>query len=92
MADTGYGIPKEDHGRVFGKFERGRSPEARHGAGLGAPGDRGQGSREQPMVLGPWSPPTTYAGGETAMMIMPVRNGVEETPSGGPAGGSDPGV
>jgi signal transduction histidine kinase len=35
FADTGIGIPKADHGRVFGKFERGRSPEARHGAGLG---------------------------------------------------------
>ena len=35
FTDTGIGIPKEDHGRVFGKFERGRSPEARHGAGLG---------------------------------------------------------
>ena len=35
FADTGVGIPKEDHGRVFGKFERGHHPEARHGAGLG---------------------------------------------------------
>ena len=35
FADTGIGIPKEDHGRVFGKFERGTAPEARHGAGLG---------------------------------------------------------
>jgi signal transduction histidine kinase len=35
FTDTGIGIPKEDHGRVFGKFERGRSPEARHGVGLG---------------------------------------------------------
>jgi signal transduction histidine kinase len=35
FTDTGIGIPKEDHGRVFGKFERGSHPEARHGAGLG---------------------------------------------------------
>jgi len=35
FTDTGIGIPRADQGRVFGKFERGRSPEARHGAGLG---------------------------------------------------------
>lgn len=33
--DTGIGIPEEDRGRVFTKFERGNNPEARRGAGLG---------------------------------------------------------
>ena len=33
--DPGIGFPRAGDGRVFGKFERGTHPEARHGAGLG---------------------------------------------------------
>jgi signal transduction histidine kinase len=38
FTDTGIGIPEDDRSRVFMKFERGSSPEARRqGAGLGLP-------------------------------------------------------
>jgi signal transduction histidine kinase len=36
VADTGIGISEEDRARIFGRFERGSSPESRRsGAGLG---------------------------------------------------------